>query len=155
MELARPLFGDILKAVWVVDGEAEQQDIGVRVGERTQAVVVLLAGRVPQSQLHLRVSNLEYIGWLSDITQEWDTVYNGCHASDRVVTKTHVGNKGTVDMLFKIASSSYPGKKNLVLLISGFSPNVLGLTLTVAAAVVVLVIVVVVVEVDVMHVVRL
>jgi hypothetical protein len=34
------------------DGEADQEDVGLRVRERAQAVIVLLAGRVPQAQVH-------------------------------------------------------------------------------------------------------
>ena len=47
--LGVPLLRDVLQAVRAVHGEAHQDDVGVRVGQGPQAVVVLLAGRVPQS----------------------------------------------------------------------------------------------------------
>ena len=61
LHLGRPLLGDVLQTVGAVDGEAHEDDVGVWVGERPQSVVVLLAGRVPQSQLHLKVQGRERI----------------------------------------------------------------------------------------------
>ena len=46
--LGGPLLGDVLETVGTVDGETHEDDVGVGVGERTQTVVVLLTGRVPQ-----------------------------------------------------------------------------------------------------------
>ena len=39
----RPLFGDVLERVGTVDGEAHEDHVCVRVGERTQTIVVFLA----------------------------------------------------------------------------------------------------------------
>jgi len=44
----------LTQTVGAVDGEAHEDDVRVGVGQRPQAVVVLLARRVPQSQLHLQ-----------------------------------------------------------------------------------------------------
>ena len=53
LDLGHPALGDVLEAVWAGHGEAEEDDVSVGVGERPQPVVVLLARRVPQRQLHL------------------------------------------------------------------------------------------------------
>ena len=42
-DLRDPALWDVLQAVRAADGETEQQDVGVGVGERPQSVVVLLA----------------------------------------------------------------------------------------------------------------
>ena len=52
VQLRHPLVCDVLEAVWVVDGEAQKEDVGVGVGERPQTVVVLLTRRVPQRQFY-------------------------------------------------------------------------------------------------------
>lgn len=49
----RPLLRDVLQTVRGVDGEAHQDHVRVRIGERPQPVVVLLAGGIPQRQLDL------------------------------------------------------------------------------------------------------
>lgn len=46
------LVHDIFKGVRAVDGEADEDQVGLRVGEWTQSVVFLLAGRIPQRQFH-------------------------------------------------------------------------------------------------------
>lgn len=43
--LGEPLFLDVLKGCRRCDGEAHQEDVGLRVGQRSQAVVVLLTCR--------------------------------------------------------------------------------------------------------------
>jgi len=45
--LGRPLLRDVLEAVRAVDGEAHEDDVRVWVGQRTEAVIVLLSGCVP------------------------------------------------------------------------------------------------------------
>ena len=57
----RPFLRDVLKTVRTVDGEAHEDDVCVRVGERPQSVVVLLSRRVPQSQLHLHTTNEKFL----------------------------------------------------------------------------------------------
>ncbi len=39
---------DVLIGRWAGDGEADDEDVGLRVGQRAKAVVLLLACRVPQ-----------------------------------------------------------------------------------------------------------
>lgn len=41
------------ETVRTVDGETHEDDVGVRVGERTETIVIFLSCRVPQRQLHL------------------------------------------------------------------------------------------------------
>lgn len=41
---------DVLKGSWRVDGEADQKDIGLRVGKRTQPVIILLSSSIEESQ---------------------------------------------------------------------------------------------------------
>ena len=45
------LVHDVLKRVGAVNGEADKYEVGLGVGERAEAVVLLLAGRVPEGQL--------------------------------------------------------------------------------------------------------
>ncbi|XP_072305812.1 uncharacterized protein [Eucyclogobius newberryi] len=59
LHLGHPLLRDVLQRVRAVRGEAHEDDVGVRVGERPEPVVVLLAGRVPQRQLHLLALHLD------------------------------------------------------------------------------------------------
>ena len=45
------LVEDVFKGVGAVDGEADEDEVGLRVGEGPQAVILLLAGGIPQRQL--------------------------------------------------------------------------------------------------------
>lgn len=49
----RPFLRDILEGIGRVDRKAHEDDVGVGIREGAQAVVVFLAGRIPQGQLHL------------------------------------------------------------------------------------------------------
>ena len=60
-DLWTPLGGDVLEGGGTDDGEADEEDVSLRVGERAQPVVVLLARRVPQGQLHQHVVNLHQL----------------------------------------------------------------------------------------------
>ena len=51
-DLWTPLGGDVLEGGGTDDGEADEEDVSLRVGERAQPVVVLLARRVPQAERH-------------------------------------------------------------------------------------------------------
>lgn len=42
------LLLDIVKRVWGVDGEADEDDMGIRIRQRTKAIVVFLARGIPQ-----------------------------------------------------------------------------------------------------------
>lgn len=48
--LGMPLVFDILVGGWAGDGEADDEHIGLRVGQRAQPVIFLLPCRVPQIQ---------------------------------------------------------------------------------------------------------
>ena len=54
----RHLLGDVLQRVGAVDGEADEEDVRVGVGERAEAVVVLLSSGIPQRQLNGLAVNL-------------------------------------------------------------------------------------------------
>lgn len=43
----------LTQAVGAVNGEAHEDDVSVRIGERPQAIIVFLPCCVPQGQLHL------------------------------------------------------------------------------------------------------
>lgn len=45
------LLPDVIQRVWRVDGIANQNDMGVWIRQRAQAIVVLLTRSVPQRQL--------------------------------------------------------------------------------------------------------
>ena len=45
-DLRRPFFGDVLEAVWAIDGETHEDHICVWVGEGAESIVVLLTCRV-------------------------------------------------------------------------------------------------------------
>lgn len=47
----RYLLLHVVEGVGGVDGEADEDYVGVWVGERTETVVILLASRIPKSQL--------------------------------------------------------------------------------------------------------
>ena len=57
-DFGHPALADVLEGVAVVDGVAHEEDVGVRVGEGTQTVVVLLTRRVPQRQVHRLLRHL-------------------------------------------------------------------------------------------------
>jgi hypothetical protein len=46
---------DIVKGRWVHDGEADKEDIGLRVRQRAETVVIFLSSSVPQVQPDARV----------------------------------------------------------------------------------------------------
>lgn len=43
------LFLDVVEGIRRVDGEADEDDMGVGIGQGTKTVVILLTSRVPQS----------------------------------------------------------------------------------------------------------
>lgn len=45
-----PFLFDVLVGRWTHDAEADEKDVGLRIGERPEPVVVLLAGRVEQAE---------------------------------------------------------------------------------------------------------
>jgi hypothetical protein len=53
------LLLNVVERVGRVDGEADEDDVRVGVAERAQAVVVLLAGRVPQRKLDVFAVDLD------------------------------------------------------------------------------------------------
>ena len=56
--LGYPLGGDVVEGDGGDDGVAENEDVGLGVGERTQAIVVLLPSRVPEAQVHAHLVHL-------------------------------------------------------------------------------------------------
>lgn len=51
LDLGDPLLLDVVERVGRVDGEADEDDVRVRVGEGSESVVVLLSGGIPERQL--------------------------------------------------------------------------------------------------------
>jgi hypothetical protein len=49
----------VVEGVGRVDGEADEDDVRIGVGERAQAVVVFLAGGIPQGQLDVLAIDLD------------------------------------------------------------------------------------------------
>ena len=58
VDFGHPALADVLEGVAVVDGVAHEEDVGVGVGQGTEAVVVLLTRRVPQCQVHCLLCHL-------------------------------------------------------------------------------------------------
>ena len=56
------LLLDVVERVGRVDREADEDDVGVRVRERPQPVVVLLAGSIPKGELDLLTVDLDVCG---------------------------------------------------------------------------------------------
>jgi len=46
-----PLFLDVFQRVGTIDGEADEDNVRVRIGERAETVIVFLSGRIPESEL--------------------------------------------------------------------------------------------------------
>lgn len=53
------LLLDVIKGVGRVDGEADQDDVRIGVGEGTETVVILLAGGIPEGQLDMLAVDLD------------------------------------------------------------------------------------------------
>lgn len=53
------LLLDVIKGIRRIDREANQNDMGVRVGERTEPVVVFLTRRIPKSEFNVLAINLD------------------------------------------------------------------------------------------------
>jgi hypothetical protein len=58
-DLRNPLLLDVVKRVGGVDGEANQDDVGVGVGQGAETVVILLASRIPEGQLDVLAIDLD------------------------------------------------------------------------------------------------
>ena len=54
-----PLFLDVVERVGRVDGKADEDDVRVRVGERTETVVVFLTGGIPERELDMTAVDLD------------------------------------------------------------------------------------------------
>lgn len=50
VNLWEPLLAHVLEGSWGGDGEADEEDIGLWVGEWAQAVVILLSGGIEESE---------------------------------------------------------------------------------------------------------
>ncbi len=59
MKEAQYLLLDVVKRVGGGDGEANQDDVRVRVGEGTETVIIFLASRIPQGQLNVLAIDLD------------------------------------------------------------------------------------------------
>jgi hypothetical protein len=53
------LLLDVVQGVGRVDGEADEDDVRVGVGERAKTVVILLTGGIPKGQLDVLAVNLD------------------------------------------------------------------------------------------------
>ena len=69
------LLLNIVKGIWRVDREADQDDVRVWVGQWTKTIVILLTGGIPQGQLDVLAINLDVgdvvrkDGWDVDLKQ--------------------------------------------------------------------------------------
>lgn len=58
-DLRDPLLLDVVKGIWGVDGEANQDNVGVWVGEWAKTIVIFLASSIPQGQLNVLSIDLD------------------------------------------------------------------------------------------------
>ena len=49
----------VVEGVWRVDGKAYEDDVGIRITQRAETIVVLLASGIPQSQLDVLAINFD------------------------------------------------------------------------------------------------
>lgn len=57
--LRDPLLKNVVQRVRRINGEADQDDVRVGVGERSETVIIFLASRIPEGQLDVLVVNLD------------------------------------------------------------------------------------------------
>lgn len=50
MDLGKPFFADVLKGCWGGDGETDEEDIGLGIGQRSQTVIIFLSGSIEKSE---------------------------------------------------------------------------------------------------------
>ena len=61
VDFGEPFFLDVLERRWGADGEADEEDVGLRVGQWTQAVVVLLTCRGSSGETSVgRATTVDY-----------------------------------------------------------------------------------------------
>lgn len=53
------LLLDVVQRIGRVNSKADQDDVGVRIGQRTQTVIIFLTSRIPQGQLDMFAINLD------------------------------------------------------------------------------------------------
>lgn len=53
------LLKNVVQRVRRINGEADQDDVRVGVGERSETVIIFLASRIPKGQLDVLVVNLD------------------------------------------------------------------------------------------------
>ena len=53
------LLLDVVERVWRVDGETDQDDMRVGVGERAESVVIFLASGIPEGEFDVLAVNLD------------------------------------------------------------------------------------------------
>lgn len=53
------LLLDVVERVWRVDGETDQDDVGVGVRQRTETVVIFLTSRIPKGEFNVLAINLD------------------------------------------------------------------------------------------------
>jgi len=59
------LLLNVIKRIWRVDGKADQNDMGVWVGERPKTIIIFLASSIPQCKLdmfsiHLNIGDVVF-----------------------------------------------------------------------------------------------
>lgn len=90
MGVSTHLVHDVFKRIGAVNGKAHEDDVGLGVGQRTQTVVFLLAGCIPQGQLdHLARGRMGSVG---DVVLE-----HGRHIFLDVVRHATDGRRETAD----------------------------------------------------------
>lgn len=63
------LIHDIFQGIWAVDGKADEEKVGLRIGEGSKPVVFFLPGGIPQSQLDGLASRL--VSGVGDVILEY------------------------------------------------------------------------------------
>lgn len=90
------LLLDVVEGIGRVDRKADQDDVGVRVGEGTETVIVFLASSIPQGEFNVLVVNLDIgdvvleDGGDVDLKDDYQSD-RGIHFHDRWIRGTMMG----------------------------------------------------------------
>jgi hypothetical protein len=78
----------VVEGVWGVDGKAYEDNVRIRITQRAETIIILLAGGIPQSQLNVLAIDFD-IGNIV-LKHRWDV--DLCFAVKLYSSRTHENN---------------------------------------------------------------